>query len=187
MSGSDLVAELRRHQAAALLRHAAESIVAARRLLEPEPGSPEPLSADAIAGAASLACLAEAVEGCAASRPSVDLLCGTAVPAQLVEQLNRWLPTVGPAGVRILLRLMAAPDQLVDVGDLALAAGIKSNSTRVIKVYICRLRNALAAKGIPTSAIQTGRQSYGLQAATFPALGEILEIVREAPRIHACL
>ena len=77
--------------------------------------------------------------------------------------LREQFASVGHVGAGVLMRLMCSPGEFVPVEDLAYAAGVRSSSNRVIKVYICRLRNALAQQGLPAEAIETGRRSYRLQ------------------------
>ena len=71
---------------------------------------------------------------------------------------------VGQVGAGVFLRLLRTPGAFVSVDDLAEAAGVRANSNRVIKVYVCRLRQALAEHGLPNGAIETGRRSYSLQS-----------------------
>lgn len=78
--------------------------------------------------------------------------------------------SIGHVGAGVLMRLLSAPGQFVSREDLAESAGVRSRSNRVIKVYICRLRSALAEAGLPASAIETGRLAYRLKASAAPKI-----------------
>ena len=81
---------------------------------------------------------------------------------------------VGQVGAGVFLRLLRTPGAFVSVDDLAEAAGVRANSNRVIKVYVCRLRQALAEHGLPNGAIETGRRSYSLQSDVVPRITTLL-------------
>lgn len=70
--------------------------------------------------------------------------------------------SVGHVGAGVLVRLLCAPGDFVSGDDLARAAGVRSSSSRVVKVYICRLRTALSEIGLSPTSIETGRRSYRL-------------------------
>jgi DNA-binding winged helix-turn-helix (wHTH) protein len=89
------------------------------------------------------------------------------------------LGSVGHVGAGVLMRLLCAPGEFVSGDDLARAAGVRSSSNRVVKVYICRLRVALTEFGLPPATIETGRRSYRLQAE---AVRIILDSLAETPR-----
>ena len=62
----------------------------------------------------------------------------------------------------VLLCLLRQSGEYVTHKQLADAAGTISPSAAVIRVYVCKLRQQLAAGGIEGGAIETGRRSYRL-------------------------
>ena len=80
------------------------------------------------------------------------------------SRIRERFSAVGQVGAGVFLRLLRTPGTFVSVDDLAEAAGVRANSNRVIKVYVCRLRQALAEHGLPSGSIETGRRSYALQS-----------------------
>lgn len=91
-----------------------------------------------------------------------------------VVRIRERFSAVGQVGAGVFLRLLRTPGAFVSVEDLALAAGVKANSNRVIKVYVCRLRQALAQHGLPNGSIETGRRSYSLQSELVPRITALL-------------
>lgn len=81
---------------------------------------------------------------------------------------------IGNVGAGVFLRLLRSPGDFVSQTELARAAGVRSGSLRVIKVYICALRKGLASYGLPPRLIETGRRSYRLNAEAVPAVVELL-------------
>ena len=161
MMREDFAEELRFRRAADLLRQAAEAISAAKLLLEK-------------GGRADFSATLLAWESAAKEQGVAKVRRAAAGHDVLVERLHLKLGLIGPACARLFLRLIEEPDQLVPVAELARAAGIRSASNRVIKVYICRLRQALAARNIPATAIETGLRGYSLRAALCPDLRALL-------------
>jgi len=186
------------HLAMDLLHQAAQMIEAARLLLEAR-NFPAPEGARATASAAMrlddvAATFQRSDRGRMNERRDPDPLLPIAIllggerelvpVSALVKLVNVRLRLAGTACARILLRLMAQPGQMVSIEKLTRAAGIKSSSSKVIKVYICRLRGAFDAKGIAGSAIETGSRSYGLRAGMLPVLLLLLAEGSMAPQ-HA--
>ena len=161
MMPEDFAEELRFHRAADLLRQAAEAISAAKLLLEK-------------GGRADFSATLLAWEAAAKEQGAMKVRRAAAGHDALVERLHLKLGLIGPACARVFLRLIEEPDQLVPIAELARAAGIRSASNRVIKVYICRLRRALAARHIPGTAIETGPRGYSLRSALCPGLRDLL-------------
>lgn len=62
----------------------------------------------------------------------------------------------------VLLCLLREAGEYVTHTQLAEAAGTISPSAAVVRVYVCKLRQQLAAGGIESGAIETGRRSYRL-------------------------
>jgi len=62
----------------------------------------------------------------------------------------------------VLLCLLREAGEYVTHTQLAEAAGTISPSAAVVRVYVCKLRQQLAAGGIERGAIETGRRSYRL-------------------------
>ncbi len=161
MMPEDFAEELRFHRAADLLRQAAEAISAAKLLLEK-------------GGRADFSATLLAWEAAAKEQGAMKVRRAAAGHDALVERLHLKLGLIGPACARVFLRLVEEPDHLVPIAELARAAGIRSASNRVIKVYICRLRQALAVRHIPGSAIETGTKGYSLRSGLFPGLRDLL-------------
>ena len=161
MLPDDFAEELRFRRAADLLQQAAEAISAARALLEK--GGQRDFSATLMAW-----------EAAAKEQGSAKVRRAAAGHDALVERIHLQLGLIGPACARVFLRLIEEPDQLVTIGELVRAAGIRSASNRVIKVYIFRLRQALVARNIPGAAIETGSGGYSIRAALFPDLRALL-------------
>lgn len=90
------------------------------------------------------------------------------------SRIREEFSAVGQVGAGVFLKLLRTPGAFVSIEDLALAAGVKANSNRVIKVYICRLRQALAQHGLPSASIETGRRSYRLQLDVAPRITALL-------------
>lgn len=90
------------------------------------------------------------------------------------SRIRERFSAVGQVGAGVFLRLLRSPGTFVSVDDLAEAAGVKANSNRVVKVYVCRLRQALAEHGLPNGAIETGRRSYSLQSDIVPHITTLL-------------
>lgn len=90
------------------------------------------------------------------------------------SRIRERFSAVGQVGAGVFLRLLRTPGAFVSVEDLALAAGVRANSNRVIKVYVCRLRQALALHGLPNGSIETGRRSYSLQSDVVPRITALL-------------
>ncbi|HWJ69177.1 MAG TPA: helix-turn-helix domain-containing protein [Sphingobium sp.] len=90
-------------------------------------------------------------------------------------RIRERFPSLGQVGAGVLLRLLMSAGEFVSQDELAHAAGVKSGSRRVIKVYICRLRNGFADHNLPFDLIQTGRRSYGLRAEGLPDLLRLLD------------
>ena len=160
MLPDDFAEELRFRRAADLLQQAAEAISAARALLEK--GGQRDFSATLMAWEA------------AAKEEGGTKVRRAAGHDALVERIHLRLGLIGPACARVFLRMIEEPDQLVSIGELARAAGIRSASNRVIKVYIFRLRQALVARNIPSAAIETAPGGYSVRAALFPGLRALL-------------
>lgn len=161
MLPDDFAEELRFRRAADLLQQAAEAISAARVLLEK-------------GGRADFSATLMAWEAAAKGQGVTNVRRVAAGHDELVERLHLRLGLIGPACARVFLRLIEEPDELVTIGELARAAGIRSASNRVIKVYICRLRQALATRNIPGAAIETGPGGYSIRAALFPGMRALL-------------
>ena len=161
MLPDDFAEELRFRRAADLLQQAAEAISAARALLEK--GGQRNFSATLMAW-----------EAAAKDQGGTKLRRAAAGHDALVERIHLRLGLIGPACARVFLRMIEEPDQLVSLGELARAAGIRSASNRVIKVYIFRLRQALVARNIPGAAIETVPGGYSIRAALFPGLRALL-------------
>lgn len=161
MMPEDFAEELRFRRAADLLRQAAEAIAAATRLLEK-------------GGRADFSETLVAWEAAGEAQGPASFRRAAAGHDALVERLHLRLGLIGPACARVFLRLIEEPDQFISLAELARAAGIRSASNRVIKVYICRLRQALAVRNIPAAAIETGLRGYSLRSALCPGIGELL-------------
>lgn len=161
MIAEDFSEELRFRRAADLLRQAAEAIGAAKHLLEK-------------GGRADFSETLTAWEAAAKDQGAASVRRAAAGHDALVERLHLRLGLIGHACARVFLRLVEEPDQLVPLAELAQAAGIRSASNRVIKVYICRLRQALVARQIPAAAIETGLRGYSLRSALCPGMRDIL-------------
>jgi hypothetical protein len=82
--------------------------------------------------------------------------------------------SIGHVGAGVFLRLLRSPGEFVTQEELMRAAGVRSGSRRVIKVYICRLRHALAKHDMSPDAIETGWRSYRLHADAVPGLLRLL-------------
>lgn len=161
MMPENFAEELRFRRAADLLRQAAEAIGAATRLLEK-------------GGRADFSETLMAWEGVAGEQGAASVRRAAAGHDALVERLHLRLGLIGPACARVFLRLIEEPDEFIPLAELARAAGIRSASNRVIKVYICRLRQALAARNIPAAAIETGLRGYSLRSALCPSIRNFL-------------
>lgn len=81
---------------------------------------------------------------------------------------------LGNVGAGVFLRLLRTPGEFVSQAELAQAAGVRSASLRVIKVYICQLRAGLTHHGLKSDMIQTGRHSYRLKADAVPDIVKVL-------------
>ncbi|MCW2362515.1 MULTISPECIES: helix-turn-helix domain-containing protein [Sphingobium] len=161
MTEPDRSGQARRHRAARLIQEAADRIEAARHLLEMEQEVAEGAGARPLAdGALPVGLLSHANEPMA------------------VAHLNAALALRGHICARLLLRLIAEPDRLIPLDELALLLDRGAMSRAAIKVHISTLRAALSEKGLAGSAIETGRRSYAFRAAMLPALSNILEACR---------
>ncbi|BAK65823.1 hypothetical protein SLG_11480 [Sphingobium sp. SYK-6] len=186
--------ELRYHQLAELLRCAAEAVTTARCLLEQTRYAISPFALDAFAATAPLESfstfLKRQQEAAGAAPPAglppaipprpsgawQDVLWHGHVPERICE----CLPPVGLACARVLLRLMEEPGRSVPVRELGAAAGTRSSSTSVVKVYVCRLRSALARQGISPAVIETVSRSYRLRPDGLVSLSQLLAARRPA-------
>jgi len=90
------------------------------------------------------------------------------------RRIRERFTSLGNVGAGVFLRLLATPGMFVSRNELAIAAGVKSESGGVIKVYICRLREALADHGLSSDFIETGRRSYRLQEEAVPGILRLL-------------
>ncbi|MCW2411429.1 MULTISPECIES: helix-turn-helix domain-containing protein [unclassified Sphingobium] len=162
MTEPDRSGQVRRHRAARLIQEAADRIEAARHLLEMEQNEAEGAGARPFASGVAL---------------QVGLLSHANEP-MAVAHLNAALGLRGHICARLLLRLIAEPDRLIPLDELALLLDRGAMSRAAVKVHISTLRAALRGKGLAGSAIETGRRSYAFRAAMLPALSNILEPCR---------
>ncbi|MBN8829112.1 MAG: helix-turn-helix domain-containing protein [Sphingomonadales bacterium] len=91
--------------------------------------------------------------------------------------IRKRFASIGHVGAGVFLRLLRTPGEFVSQDELMRAAGVKSGSRRVIKVYICRLRCALAKHDLPAESIETGWRSYRVHSDAVPG---ILRWLRDA-------
>lgn len=74
----------------------------------------------------------------------------------------------------VLLGLLRQSGEYVTHMQLAEVAGTISPSAGVIRVYVCKLRQQLEARGIEGGAIETGRRSYRLvRSAAFKIINTL--------------
>jgi len=74
----------------------------------------------------------------------------------------------------VLLCLLRQSGEYITHQQLAEAAGTISPTAGVIRVYVCQLRQQLAAGGIESGAIETGRRSYRLvRSAAFQIINTL--------------
>lgn len=154
-----------------LLRSATEAVVTARELLQQVgqgASSPRPFAnpdgdgtVDALA-----AFRREMIEPDAGSDASWERL--------LQERIHARFGRIGNVGSGVLLRLLREPGVFISQKELAEAAGVRSQRSDVVKVYVSHLRTAFARHGVSSDAIETGPKSYALRPSDVPIILDLL-------------
>lgn len=91
------------------------------------------------------------------------------------ERLRQFMTKGGRRSAAMLFYMMERPGVLIPQEELMKVLGTKSPDSKIIKVYICHLRNNIKSLGWSEELIETGRRSYGLRAEGFSRLLSLLE------------
>lgn len=113
------------------------------------------------------------------ARPQVDkttdlIKIPTSLPLDIgfLEALRRAFPKIGKGSLRVFCILLENAG--VIVGGKTLQTALQTNSKRALAVYICRLRVALANRGIEAPII-TSNGGYGLTSEAAAKISDILK------------
>lgn len=91
------------------------------------------------------------------------------------HRLKQRLVRGGDRVVTILLHLMERPGVSISQEELMHLIGVKSQSSKIIKVYICYLRQGLKSFGLSEDVIETTRGGYALRKDAFELLLNFLD------------
>jgi hypothetical protein len=87
-----------------------------------------------------------------------------------------YLDIDGWVAAGVLSSIIRLPGRFMSHTDIARAAGVQSDRSTVVRVYICQLRNSLVAKGYSSGAIETGRGAYRIvRSAAFEIVNALAD------------